>query len=191
MFMNAQGHETKENWFAQDNQSAMKLEINGRASCGQKSRHIDIRYFFMKDWIKSKDIKVVYCPTEKMLADFFTKPLQGSLFDKFKNVLMGYTNIDKLSPSTLPSTKERVGEKELIIERNDDSEGVKIQGEAGTQNNWIEVKAKRARHGKQQIGDKIGDTLATAKISNAPVATKNNNSKTGKDDKQSFFQLRP
>ena len=45
MFLGAQGYEISENTLYQDNQSAMKLEKNGRASCGQKSRHIDIRYF--------------------------------------------------------------------------------------------------------------------------------------------------
>jgi hypothetical protein len=46
MFLSAQGYDVKENEFFQDNQSAMKIEKNGRASCGQKSRHIDIHYFF-------------------------------------------------------------------------------------------------------------------------------------------------
>ena len=38
-------------------------------------------------------IDTVYCPTEDMLADFFTKPLQGSLlrelFRKFRDIVMG------------------------------------------------------------------------------------------------------
>ena len=62
--------------FYQDNQSAIQLEKNGRASCGQKSRHIDIRYFFMQDRFESEGISVVYCPTDEMLANFFTKPIK-------------------------------------------------------------------------------------------------------------------
>ena len=72
MFLAEQGYELTENNFYQDNQSAIRLEKNGRASCGQKSRHIDIRYFFMQDRFESEGISVVYCPTDKMLADFFT-----------------------------------------------------------------------------------------------------------------------
>ena len=34
--------------FYQDNQSAILLEKNGRGSCGDKSRHINIRYFFIE-----------------------------------------------------------------------------------------------------------------------------------------------
>ena len=47
-FMNEQGYEIVKNIVYQDNQSAMKMEINGRNSCTGNSRHIDIRYFFTK-----------------------------------------------------------------------------------------------------------------------------------------------
>ena len=42
-----------------------------------------------------------------MIADFFTKPLQGALFNKFRAVIMGWEHIDTISPS---GNKERVGE---------------------------------------------------------------------------------
>ena len=119
MFLEAQGYKVQENLFLQDNQSAMKLEVNGRASCGQKSRHIDIRYFFMKDRIKTEGIDVVYCPTEEMLADFFTKPLQGSLFMKFKRVLMGEAHISTLNRTSLVApVKERVEESDKSRNEN-------------------------------------------------------------------------
>ena len=35
------------------------------------------------------EIEIVYCPTERMVADYFTKPLQGSPFGKFHRVIMG------------------------------------------------------------------------------------------------------
>jgi len=79
-------------------------------SAGQKSRHIHIRYFFMKDRIKTEKIKIVHCPTLEMLADFFTKPLQGQLFRKFRAVVMGEAHTSTLkSPSAVP-TEERVEE---------------------------------------------------------------------------------
>jgi hypothetical protein len=71
MFLAEQGYELTDNDFYQDNQSAIRLEKNGRASCRQKSRHINIGYFFMKDRFVSENISVVYCPTEEMLANFF------------------------------------------------------------------------------------------------------------------------
>jgi hypothetical protein len=40
------------------------------------------------DRIKSQEMKVEYCPTGEMLGDLFTKPLQGSLFQKFCDAIM-------------------------------------------------------------------------------------------------------
>jgi len=107
MFLLEQGYAIEENIFAQDNQSAMKLEKNGRTSCGRKSRHIDIRYFFMKDRITSEHITVVYCPTGQMIADFFTKPLQGALFARFRKIIMGQEHIGTLRTMSSP-IEERV-----------------------------------------------------------------------------------
>ena len=108
-FLEGQGYKLESNIFSQDNQSAIKLEKNGRASAGQKSRHIHIRYFFVKDRVKIENIDIVHCPTEEMLADFFTKPLQGQLFEKFKRVLMGHVHINTLQSVTPTSPEERVG----------------------------------------------------------------------------------
>ena len=47
--------------------------------------------------------------TEQMLADFYTKPLQGSLFKKFRRVLMGYDDISVLKEFETSKMKERVG----------------------------------------------------------------------------------
>ena len=44
-----------------------------------------------------------------MLGDFFTKPLQGSLFRKFRSAILGESHVDSLQvPPTAP-TEERVG----------------------------------------------------------------------------------
>jgi hypothetical protein len=91
-FMHYQGFDMDSNIFYQDNLSAMKIEKNGRKSCGQKSRHIDIRYFFIKDVLKRENITLEHCPTENMIADFYTKPLQGSLFRKMRDYIMGISD---------------------------------------------------------------------------------------------------
>ena len=89
-FLQAQGYNIKKKTLYQDNQSAIKMERNGRNSCTGNSRHIDIRYFFVHDRVKTGQIEVIYCPTERMVADFFTKPLQGKVFNVFRNAIMGY-----------------------------------------------------------------------------------------------------
>ena len=89
-FMKSQGYNMNKKILYQDNQSAIKMEKNGRNSCTGNSRHIDIRYFFIKDRVKSGAIEVVYCPTDKMVADFFTKPLQGGMFSVYRKAIMGH-----------------------------------------------------------------------------------------------------
>jgi hypothetical protein len=82
----------------QDNTSSIKLETNGKASSTKRTRHINIRYFLITDKIKRGDISSVeYCPTGEMIADYFTKPLQGSVFRKFRNAIMGCTDAQYLS----------------------------------------------------------------------------------------------
>jgi hypothetical protein len=53
--------------------------------------HINIRYFFITDRVKNEEISVVWCPTGDMIGDFATEPLQGALFRKFRDQIMGVT----------------------------------------------------------------------------------------------------
>ena len=66
-----------------------KLENNGKASSTKRTRHINIRYFTITDRVKNGEDIIEYCPTGDMIADFFTKPLQGSLFRKFRTSSWG------------------------------------------------------------------------------------------------------
>ena len=59
-----------DNLVYQDNQSAMKLEKNGISSSGKRTRNISIHYFFVTDRIQENKMKVEYCLTETMIADF-------------------------------------------------------------------------------------------------------------------------
>jgi len=72
----------------QDNMGAIQLEKNGKASSGQRTRHINIRYFFVTDRVNKKEVEMVYCPTGDMMADLLTKPLQGSQFKKFRDAIL-------------------------------------------------------------------------------------------------------
>ena len=109
--MEAQGYFFQKNVIYQDNQSAIRIEKNGRNSCTGNSRHIHIRYMFTKDRVDKGEFEIEYCPTESMLADYFTKPLQGSLFNRFREIIVGWKHIDTLK-TFLDSRKERVGDTE-------------------------------------------------------------------------------
>ena len=137
MFMASQGFVFSENTFHQDNMSAILLSRNGRSSSGQKTRHIDIRYFFMQDRFDSENMLLTHCPTAAMLADFFTKPLQGSLFKKFRDVILGYKHIsilqspdqsidDSVPSVPSPPIEERVDFNIPVVESRTDSDGFTV-----------------------------------------------------------------
>ena len=105
-FLEAQGYKIHDNILYQDNKSAVLLETNGRGSSGKQTRHINVRYFFIADRIKSKEIRIEYCPTGIMLADYFTKPLQGLIFRELRDMIMGNTAI--VLPSSLAVPKAGV-----------------------------------------------------------------------------------
>ena len=87
-FLKAQGYDVESTVLLQDNQSTMKLINNGMWSSGKRTRHLNIRYFFVTDQIQSGVLDVEYCPTEEMVADYLTKPTQGNTYRKLKGSLM-------------------------------------------------------------------------------------------------------
>jgi hypothetical protein len=44
-------------------------------------KHLDIRYFYVKDLLDRKIITAEHCVSDKMILDFFTKPLQDTNFN--------------------------------------------------------------------------------------------------------------
>ena len=86
----AQGYEIKENILYQDNKSTILLLENGKRSSSKRTRALNIRYFFLPDQIERGNLKVVYCPTGAMIADYMSKPLQGKLFQEFRADIMGF-----------------------------------------------------------------------------------------------------
>ncbi len=54
---------------------------------------MNVRYFFIADRVKSKEIRIEYCPTGIMVADYFTKALQGMIFRKLRDMIMGNKTI--------------------------------------------------------------------------------------------------
>ena len=57
-------------------------------SAGKRTRHINIRYFYINDRIEKGDLEIKHCPTDDMLGDFMTKPTQGKKFRKFFRKIM-------------------------------------------------------------------------------------------------------
>ena len=97
LFLKEQGVQIEKNILMQDNQSTIKLEENGKWSSGKRTRAINVHYFFVSDNVEKGNLQVEYMPTEEMVANFLTKPLQGKPFVKFRSRLMEVHNIDPKS----------------------------------------------------------------------------------------------
>lgn len=90
-FLIAQGHRVKSVVIHEDNLSTITMIKKGK--CMSKgSKHINIRYYFIKDRIDSGEVDIKHLPTHEMLADCLTKPLQGSHFRTLRNKLINIAN---------------------------------------------------------------------------------------------------
>ena len=85
----AQGTRLNQNILLQDNLSAKILMEKGRNSYRQILCTINIRYFTIKDYCEHCELKIEYCPTDAMVGDFMTKPLQGLKFKNFRKLILG------------------------------------------------------------------------------------------------------
>jgi len=85
-------------------------------------------HFFVKDIEDKKEIEIRHCPTAKMVADYFTKPLQGGLFRKLRRIIMGWDRITALEDKGHVSASE-----EHVVElSNDESMENKIVS-------WVDI----------------------------------------------------
>ena len=110
LFLEAQGHGVTENVVYQDNQAAILLEKNGKASSGKRTKHINMRFFFVTDRIAKRNISVGWCPTGDMTGDFLTKPTQGALFRKFRDQIVGVV----VQPDPGPGKSKKVSESKTV-----------------------------------------------------------------------------
>lgn len=69
----------------EDNQSCLKLLDNNKTST--RTKHIDTKFHFVRDLKVMGKIDFEYCPTENMLADILTKPLEKIKIQKFLKYL--------------------------------------------------------------------------------------------------------
>lgn len=72
----------------QDNKSAIQMAEAGRGGKSGNSKHISVRYFFIKQFLDNKELQLEHLPTKEMTADIFTKPLVGELFYSLRGKLL-------------------------------------------------------------------------------------------------------
>jgi hypothetical protein len=81
----------------EDNQSTIKLI--SKPGNGNKTKHIDLRFNFIRDQVAQQTIKIEYLPTTEMISDILTKPLGTSSFVYLRSLLLGLANETKHSES--------------------------------------------------------------------------------------------
>jgi hypothetical protein len=137
-FLQEQGYGACESVVHQDNKSTILLAENGRASSSKRTRHINIRYFFVADRVANKEVSIKYCPTGQMLADYFTKPLQGTPFRKFRDLIMNIQSD--------PHLHERADHRSVL---GSDYPEYEENGPEGQTDEWTKVQPRK-RRGKYQ-----------------------------------------
>ena len=80
------GHKEKNSTLIQcDNNSTIQLSktsvFHGR------SKHIDIRFHFLRDLTRDKIVELSYCNSQEQVADIMTKPLKLEQFLKLRSML--------------------------------------------------------------------------------------------------------
>ena len=88
-FIIAQGYDVGPAILHQDNMSCMALIKRG-GPASERSRHIDIRYFWVKEKVDGKDAIVKHLPTDQMFVNVMTKPVQGQQFIRERNALTNW-----------------------------------------------------------------------------------------------------
>ena len=69
----------------EDNQSAICMAKNQQSH--RRTKHIEIKYHFIRDLVEAGRIKLIYCPSEKMVADMLTKGLPIFQFENLRGLL--------------------------------------------------------------------------------------------------------
>ena len=88
-FIIEQGHDCGPVTLYQDNLSTMHLIERGRAA-SEKTRHISIRYFWIKQAVDDGEVVIEKLDTKLMPANILTKPLQGEQFRQERRMLTNW-----------------------------------------------------------------------------------------------------
>jgi len=68
-----------------DNTSAINISKNPVQY--SRTKHINIRHHFISDLVESREVALIFIPSENQLADILTKPLDGSRFEFLRKAI--------------------------------------------------------------------------------------------------------
>ena len=91
------------------------MEKNDKASSSKRTKHINIRFFFITDKISKGELSVEWCPTEDMVLDYGTKQLQGALFRKLRDQIMGVVPVSKPGTHKNKATGKAAKKRKMVL----------------------------------------------------------------------------
>ena len=115
----------------EDNRSTILLMKNGRLSAGKRTKHLDIRYFYVRDLTERGIVQVEHCTTDEMVADFCTNPIQGRKFQVFRDMILNHGDSSALQYRNMLDNRD----KENIVTADDQD----------SLNKYRDLKEKRER----------------------------------------------
>ena len=77
-------------YFYEDNQSTIKLVEN--PVFHKKSKHVDIKYHFVRELVENRTLRVEYVSTVENVADIFTKPLSFKEFTTLRAAFLSFVS---------------------------------------------------------------------------------------------------
>jgi hypothetical protein len=72
----------------EDNQGCIAL--SGNPVLHKRTKHIDIKYHFIRERVASQEVALKYVATADQLADILTKPLLRVRLEKMRDIILGY-----------------------------------------------------------------------------------------------------
>ncbi len=83
-----QGYKLGPTLIYQDNKSVLSVMYTDRTT-KQRTKYLNVRYFFVRDRIQKMELRLEYLPTKMMIADLMTKPVVGKLLVSLRNAMLG------------------------------------------------------------------------------------------------------
>nr|GEX21081.1 retrotransposon protein, putative, unclassified [Tanacetum cinerariifolium] len=127
-----------------DNKSAIALCCNNVQH--SRTKHIDVRYHFIKEKVQNRIVKLYFVRMEYQLADIFTKPLPREIFnflieklgESAKSTVLGTTTIGTGETAIVGGLKEpeeeEIKDEDRVKDEEDDAEVINPYEEADPHN---------------------------------------------------------